>query len=387
MATGPGLTLLAALAAALLADAPDGRVPLTAPKPAPRTAPPRAPATGDLTVPDGFRAVEFAGDDLAHDVFCITHDAAGRVVVSGPGFVKRLIDDDGDGAADRAEIFADGPETGCQGMYFLGTDLLCVGDGGLLRYRDRDGDGVWDGLGETDANGEPVKPDRFLKFRTWGEHDVHALHKGPDGWWYLIAGNKSEVNDTIVTRPTSPVLTPEAGVLVRLTPDLSGGEVVADGMRNAYDFAFGPHGDAFTYDSDGERDVTLPWYRPTRVLTLTPGSHAGWLSRSAKRPADDPAMPPVVVELGRGSPTGVVCYRHDAFPEELRGSLIVADWTFGRVLAVPLTADGAGYESEPITLATSSGLAGFAPTSLSVGPAGDLFVSVGGRGTRGGCTG
>ena len=350
---------------------------------------PGPPRTPDLLTPPGFRAVQFAGDDLAHDVYCLTHDATGAAVVSGPGFVKRLLDTDGDGVADEAELFADGPETGAQGMFFLGNDLLCVGDGGLLRYRDADGDGVWDGLNRTDLAGEPVEPERFLKFRTWGEHDVHAVRRGPDGWWYLIAGNYSEVGAEFVTRSTSPVpkagpLAPAGGVLMRFTPDLTGGEIVAHGMRNAYDFAFHPHGDVFTYDSDGEREVSLPWYRPTRVLALVPGSHAGWLSRSVKRPADAPRMPPVVCELGRGSPTGVVCYRHTAFPEELRDSIIVADWTFGRVLALPLEQQGAGYDADPVSLMRSSGLSGFAPTSMSVGPGGDLFVSVGGRGTRGG---
>ena len=268
-------------------------------------------------------------------------------------------------------------------MFFLGSDLLAVGDGGLLRFRDGDGDGVWDGRGKLQPNGEPVEPDRFLTFRTWGEHDVHAVRKGPDGWWYLIAGNYSEVGADFITRPTSPVRTPRGGVLMRLTPDLTGGEIVADGMRNAYDFAFHPAGDVLTYDSDGEREVTLPWYRPTRALALVPGAHAGWHSRAAKRTPDDPAMPPVLCELGRGSPTGVVCYRHDAFPPELRGAAIAADWTFGRVLALPLKENGAGWTAEPVELLSGSGLAGFAPTSMSVGPDGDLYVAVGGRGTRG----
>ncbi|NNJ27980.1 DUF7133 domain-containing protein [Alienimonas chondri] len=357
----------------------------TEPSDAGPAAPPR---TADLIAPPGFRAVEFAGDDLAHDVFCLTHDANGEVVVSGPGFVKRLLDTDGDGIADKAQLFADGPKSGAQGLFFHGNDLLCTGDGGLLRYRDADGDGVWDGLGKTDLRGDPVQPDRFVKFRTGGEHDVHAIRRGPDGWWYLIAGNYSGVGAEFITRASSPVpktgpLAPKAGVLMRLTPDLTGGEIVAHGMRNAYDFDFHPLGDAFTYDSDGEREVTMPWYRPTRVLALAPGSHAGWLSRSVKRPFDAPSMPPVVCELGRGSPTGVVCYRHTAFPKELHDSVIVADWTFGRVVALPLEQDGAGYATEPISLMKSSGLAGFAPTAMSVGPRGDLCVSVGGRGTRG----
>ena len=385
----PAMPTLLLLCAALPAAAGGGdRPPLLAPRPtagpaAAATADP-APNTADVVVPPGFRCVEFAGDDLVHDAFCLTHDADGAVVVSGPGYVKRLLDDDGDGAADRARTFASAPRTGAQGMYFLGDDLLAVGDGGLLRFRDRDRDGAWDREGEANPDGSPKKPDKFLEFRTWGEHDVHAIRRGPDGWFYLIAGNKAEVNAQYVTRPASPVPAPEAGVLTRFAPDLTGGEVLAHGMRNAYDFAFHPSGDVFTYDSDGERDVTLPWYRPTRVLCLTPGSHAGWVSRSAKRPVDDPDMPPVVAELGRGSPTGVVCYRHGGLGEELRDALIVADWTFGRVIAVPLDEDGAGWTGEPVELMTGAGTAGFAPTSMSVGPDGDLFVAVGGRGTRGG---
>src|SRR5690606_34783574 len=126
------------------------------------------------------------------------------------------------------------------------------------------------------------------------------------------------------------------------------------------------------------------WHRPTRVFCAFPSSHAGWLSRSWKRPDDDPGMPQTVASLGRGSPTGVVCYRHLALPAKHHGALFVADWTYGRVIALPLEADGAGWRTEPETIATGAGSFGFAPTDLAVGPDGSLFVSVGGRGTRGG---
>ncbi|WP_339910686.1 PVC-type heme-binding CxxCH protein, partial [Symmachiella dynata] len=326
-----------------------------------------------LTVPEGFTATLFADDDLAHDVFSMTFDSQGRLVVSGRGYVKRLIDSDGDGRADEAQQFVDGPESGAQGMYFHGDDLLCVDAKGLLRYRDQDADGVADG-----------PPDRFLKTKVGGEHGPHAIRKGPDGWWYLIAGNMSGVNDEYVTLPRSPVKHPRAGVVMRLKPNLTGGEVFADGFRNAYDFDFNEAGDLFTFDSDGEREVSLPWYRPTRVFHVVPGGDAGWVSRNWKFPDYFLDMPPVVGAFGRGSPSGVVSYRHTQFPEQYRGALFVEDWTFGRVIAMPLAPEGSTYSSEPVEFITGKGEFGFAPTDIEVGPDGSLYVSVGGRGTRGG---
>ncbi len=325
-----------------------------------------------VRVPAGFEVTLFADDELAHDIYSLTIDSFGRVVVSGAGYVRILADTDHDGVADTARQFADGPRTGAQGMYFYGRDLICSGDKGLMRYRDNDGDGRADG-----------PPEVFLSAKAGGEHDIHAIRQGPDGWWYVIAGNMAGITAKYVTLPNSPVTHPKAGTLLRLKPDLSAGAVVADGFRNAYDFDFHSHGDLFTFDSDGERDISLPWYRPTRVFHLLPGTHAGWVSRSWKRPQGFLDMPPVVASFGRGSPTGVVCYRHDQFPAKYRDALFVLDWTYGRVMAVPLARGGSVWKSEPEEFMTGVGQFGFAPTDAAVGPDGSLYVSVGGRGTRG----
>ncbi len=325
-----------------------------------------------VQVPAGFEVSLFADDELAHDIYSLTIDSFGRVVVSGAGYVRILVDTDNDGIADTARQFADGPRTGAQGMYFSGRDLICSGDAGLMRYRDDDGDDRADG-----------PPEVFLSAKAGGEHDIHAIRQGPDGWWYVIAGNMAGITAKDVTLPNSPVTQPQAGALLRLKPDLSAAAVVAHGFRNAYDFDFHSHGDLFTFDSDGERDISLPWYRPTRVFHLLPGTHAGWVSRSWKRPQGFLDMPPVVASFGRGSPTGVVCYRHDQFPEKYRGALFVLDWTYGRVMAVPLARDGSVWKSEPEEFMSGVGQFGFAPTDTAVGPDGSLYVSVGGRGTRG----
>ncbi|MFN9721337.1 MAG: PVC-type heme-binding CxxCH protein, partial [Planctomycetota bacterium] len=325
-----------------------------------------------IDVPDGFQVELFADDELAHDIHSMTIDAQGRVVVSGPGYIRILIDSDNDGRADRFTTFSDKPGTGSQGMFFLGSSLLCSGDEGLQVLRDDNSDDVADGPGQV-----------FMKIEAGGEHHVHSIQKGPDGWWYIIAGNFSGVTSDYATVPTSPIATPVSGTLLRLKPDLSAGEIVADGFRNAYDFCFNAQGDIFTFDSDDERDISLPWYLPTQVFHILPGSNAGYVTPGLKRPGMSPDMPPVLATFGRGSPTGVICYQHEQFPEEYRGALFLEDWTIGRILVVRLAEDGSGWSGQPMEFARGRNQFGFAPTDLEVAPDGSIFVSVGGRGTRG----
>lgn len=325
-----------------------------------------------VKVPDGFEVTEFAGDDLAHDIYSMTVDSKGRVVVSGAGYVKILVDNDNDGKADAARLFSELPKAGAQGMYFNGRSLVCIGDGGILRIKDANGDDKADG-----------PPEVFLKLKTGGEHDVHSIQHGPDGWWYVIAGNSAGINARYATLPTSPIKTPRAGVLMRFNPDLTSGELLADGMRNAYDFAFNSLGDLFTYDSDEEREISLPWYRPIRVYHMLMGGDHGWVSKSWMRRDGYFDMPPAIASFGRGSPTGVACYRHTHFPARYRGALFVLDWTYGRVHALPMRVSGDTWAAEPELFMSGTGQNGFAPTDVEVGPDGSLYVCVGGRGTKG----
>src|SRR3974377_1805490 len=46
-----------------------------------------------LRVPAGFEVTEYAGSDLANDIYCMTLDPSGRVVVSGRGYIRVLVAD------------------------------------------------------------------------------------------------------------------------------------------------------------------------------------------------------------------------------------------------------------------------------------------------------
>ena len=328
-----------------------------------------------IRAPEGFEVSLYAGDDLAHDIFSMTIDSRGRVVVAGKDYVKILHDDNGDGDADRASLFSERPKSGAHGMVFVGDDLLCTGDNSLMLLRDKDGDGAADGEPETWAE---------LKHP---EHGANGIVHGPDGWFYVICGNDAGVSEKHATTSGSPVKHPQSGAVVRFSPDGKQSEIFAHGFRNPYDLDFSVSGHLFTVDADGERDHHLPWYAPTRLFDIQQGMHHGWVlqgwQRSWNRPPYFFDSVSRAAEIGRGSPTGLLCYRHTQFPKKYRGSILSACWTMGRVYHLPLKAAGSTFVSTPEVFLETTGETGFAPVDLAVGPDGDLFIAIGGRRTRG----
>src|SRR4051794_40071888 len=65
-----------------------------------------------IQVPEGFEVSLYADDSLAHDIYSMTIDAQGRVVVAGPNYVKTLIDSNADGRADRFTLYSTLPASG-----------------------------------------------------------------------------------------------------------------------------------------------------------------------------------------------------------------------------------------------------------------------------------
>ena len=245
-----------------------------------------------------------------------------------------------------------------QGLLWAFDSLYVVGGtsdskrAGLYRLRDTDGDGELD-------------ESRLLRALVGnGEHGPHAVVLAPDGKaLYVIAGNHTRLpelehslvpqtwgEDQLLPRLSDPgghavgKMAP-GGWVCRTDPEGREWTLVACGMRNAYDLAFNDAGELFSFDSDMEWDVGLPWYRPTRVLHLVPGADFGWRTGSGKWPADSPDSWPAVVDVGLGSPTGVL-FAPDAWPRPFGGSLLVADWAYGQVFATDLQAQGSTYTGE-----------------------------------------
>ncbi len=322
-----------------------------------------APVTG-VKIPDGFTVSPVAGADVANDIHCMTVTPDGGIVVSGRGFVRRLSDE-----GKLLREFAGAPKDGAMGLFWEKDDLYCVGDGGLKVWRDA-------------AKNHAKPPEVIFRCKTGGEHTAHAVRRGPDGWMYLLVGDGTGITAKDITGPRSPVKEPVAGCVLRFSPDWKQVECYAHGFRNAYGMDFGPDGEVYTYDSDNERCVGLPWYEGTRFYRVRCGGHHGWLgprlAATWRMPPYFPDCVPPLADLGRGSPTGVSIYKHGQFPKRYRGGAFLCDWTFGVIHFVP-PAGG-----KPEVFLKPTGDEGLAPVAADVHPmTGDLYVAIGGRGTRG----
>ncbi len=255
---------------------------------------------------------------------------------------------------------------------------------GLYRARDTDADDRFDELKLLRSLGGT------------GEHGPHSIAVAPDGRSLLLcAGNKTAVpdldssrvprhwgEDDLLPRIWGPIGS-EAGTpapggwIARLDPDGGQLELLAIGFRNVFDLAVNRNGEIFTFDADAEFDMNTPWYQPTRVLHVVSGTDYGWRSGSGKWPPYFADTLPPVVEVGAGSPTGVAFGYETSFPPKYRDALFLCDWSYGRLLALHLQADGASYRGELEEFMSAVPLA---ITDLVVNPRdGAIYFVLGGR--------
>ena len=153
-----------------------------------------ADPTAGLKVPAGFTVTQFAGPELANDIYWLHIDSTGRVLVAGKGYVRYLLDENGDGKADKAIDVIPPPSDGPMGLLWEGDTLFVTSDGGVKHYR-----GV-DGKAPTKE-----KPELVLKLKTGGEHDAHSVRRGPDGKLWVLCGNMAGVNEKTISAKDSPV--------------------------------------------------------------------------------------------------------------------------------------------------------------------------------------
>ena len=354
----------------------------------------RQPKSADLKVPREFRVQQLAGHADVGSLSAITFDEQERLIVGREdGQLWRLTDEDQDGAIDTRQNHGKLTDS-CQGLLAHEDALFISGLGpnglGVYRLTDQDQDGVLDTIKSV------------LKFSgKHQEHGPHGITWGPDGKIYVMVGNHCQLpitkepaagpyrhtyeGDLIRPRFEDPGghangIKAPGGFVIRMDTNGNHVEIVAGGLRNAYDLAFNSSGELFAHDSDMESDLSTTWYRPTRLYHIIDGAEFGWRSGWAKWPEYYLDSLPSIADTSRGSPTGMVVYHHNAFPESYQNTIFSADWTNGQVDVITTDINGASYHAEATPFLRGTPLNA---TDLEVGPDGSLYVVTGGRGTAG----
>lgn len=353
---------------------------------------------GPYRVPTGFFVEAVADADLVGSLIQLTFDAQGRPVVSKErSHPVRLVDSDGDGFFDSEQVVSHDVEN-CQGIWFDGSTLYanCTnpddGEACLFRLPDDDGDGV------ADAREIVVQFTGRI-----GEHGPHDIRRAPDGSVTVLLGNHTFIPAERIAEESPMRRHKESQLLDRYMDARGhavgrrapggalfrierGGETFSllfGGFRNPYNHAYNYDGEVFTFDSDMEWDLNLPWYREVRSVHGVPAADYGWRTGSGKFPAYYLDSLPPVDDLGRGSPVGVDFYHSYAYPAEFFDGFLQGDWSRGRVVLSKFEKAGATYKlakpatdfiyGEPLNV-----------TDLEIGPDGLVYFTTGGRRTQGG---
>jgi len=330
----------------------------------------------------------------------ITRDGQGRLLLGGQRGQPVTRVTVTNGAVSRVETLRLAVSE-IMGMTQVGRFLYADGSGPDGKY------GLWR-LSNSEGHDDL---DQVHLVREWPlggqEHGAHGVVEGPDHKLYVVSGDRVPApSDAVAVSPFGDMRDdmalpraedptgfccgqPDGGFIARVDPDNGSAELVSAGQRNDYGIAFNGDGELFGFDSDMEWDWGTPWYRPTRFFHATWGTDMGYRDGSAKWPDYYPDTVPPVVNVGIGSPTGLVFGTGARFPARYQKAAFALDWSYGRVLAIHLTPRGASYSatfenfvapSYPLRRSRDLPLN---LTGVVVGADGALYLVTGGRDTAG----
>ena len=344
-------------------------------------------AAGRMTVPEGLRVVPFASEPMIRQPVAIEFDDRGRLWViqylqyPNPAGLKRvkvdrysrtvydavppppprgprgadritiLEDKDGDGRADSARDFVDGLNL-ASGLAFGHGGVFVLQVPYLLFYPDRDRDDVPDGDPEVCLSG-------------FGMEDAHSVANsltwGPDGWLYGLQGS------TVTAHIDGQTF--QQGIW-RYHPVTRKFELFCDGGGNMWGLDFDAAGNLFASTNVGG----------FIALHGVQGASC-WKQFSKHGPLQNPyAFGYLDHVRHEGAHEGHVAvgglfYQADAFPERFRNQYIAGDLLGHAVHWNRVSPRGSTFETSHAGDLLLANDTWFAPTDLTLGPEGSIYVS------------
>ena len=363
---------------------------VAAPKPAPTDRPPPEPykpseggslPVGMFKVPDGLEVTLWARSPMLANPTNIDFDAQGRLWVNegvnyrvyNKGGKRRpegdrvivLSDTKGTGVADSVQTFVQDPSwTSPLGIAVIDNVIYVSHAPTIHKFTDVNRDGKFD-----------PSVDRREEFLTgFGgqdhDHSLHALVTGPDGKFYLNAGNCGAVfkdrsgrtfriasgyvdqrggawpfdAKTEAGKPSDDGFVWSSGFSARMNLDGSGAEIIGNGYRNSYEHFPSSFGDLFQGDNDDSSSCRTSFIMERGTAGYTTYSSQGYGSvRRLGQPTprahwrqDDPDTMDVGDVYGSGSPTGITVYENGALGDAWIGTLLNCEHSRNTVLSYKL---------------------------------------------------
>jgi putative membrane-bound dehydrogenase-like protein len=326
-----------------------------------------------FTLPDGFTIELVAGPPLAERPIVAAFDDKGRLYVcdsSGsnekvaeqlkkkPHRIVRLEDTNGDGIFDRSTVFVPNvmfPE----GAMWLDGSLYVAAPPQILKFTDTDGDGK--------ANKEEVWFDG--KTLTGCANDLHGPYLGPDGWVYWCKGAFAKQEYTL---PNGKKLGTRAAHIFRAKPDGTNIEpVMTGGMDNPVDVVFTPGGERifsttfFQHPAGGKRDGL--------VHAIYGGVYGKDHDPVYEHPWTSPHLMPVLTHMGPAAPCGLHRYESDQFGTEYENNVFCCQFNMRKVSRHVLVPSGSTFVTKDSDFVVSDNL-DFHPTDVIEDADGSLLI-------------
>lgn len=272
---------------------------------------------GQIRVPAGFSVSVFAKDLL--NVRWLVVAPNGDVYASRreQGDVMLLRDTNGDGRADHQVVVLQNAKY-AHGLALRDGRLYLVTDKKLM-------------VADVQADGTLSQPNVLVDdLPDAGQHPSRTLAFGPDGLLYLSVG--SSCNNCRETNA-------ESATMLRMRPDGSGREVIAQGLRNTIGFDWHPRSGAL-YGFDHGSDFQGDDEPPEELNAIVANKHYGWPfcwgpRQVTKFQVNEPPQTtkadfcptteaPKIQYTAHAAPIGFLFYTGTQFPQDYRGDAFVA---------------------------------------------------------------